>query len=102
MRLPLDVAKDLAAAHRQSDPQTKIIKFMPSANQSPTQLLLLEVSDSVPTVNEVLPFRFSADAANGVDYPSVIILLSPTDWGRVQQSLLLLPQGWNLAQAQDL
>lgn len=100
MRTPIEVATDLATAHRQGDPGTHIIKFMQAPNSN--DLLLLEVTTSVPPVNETLPFGFAADLANGVEYPSVVILLNPADWDLVREEKLPLPQGWNLKQAQDL
>jgi hypothetical protein len=94
------VAKKLASAHRRADKKTKIIKLFPSAQQDVIQLL--EVSQAAPTTGEVLPFRFAADAANGVDYPSVVILLSPEEWQQVEHGDLNLPVGWNLAEAESL
>ena len=63
---------------------------------------LLEVSGITPTTGEVLPFRFAPDQANRIDYPSVVILLSPAEWQEVQAGRLALPDGWNLHSAQAL
>jgi len=98
MRQLIDVAKDLALAHRATDPATTTIKFFPNGNE----IHLLEVSDAAPTTGEVIPFPFASDPATGVDYASVIILLSRAEWQDVKHGALSLPQGWDLDTAADL
>jgi hypothetical protein len=100
MKSVTDVAKELAQSHRESDPATTVIKFFPSGQNG--SIRLVEVSASAPTTDEVLPFGFASDPDNGVDYPSVVILLSPEEWQHVQEGSLPLPTGWNLAEAEDL
>ncbi len=100
MRSLKAVASDLAAAHRKADSATSTIKFFPEASQA--QVRLLEVSSAAPTTGEVLPFGFGADAANGVEYPSVVILVSPSEWTDIQNGRLPLPSGWDLGVAEDL
>jgi len=98
MKSPLSsVAKKLAAAHRRADKKTTTIKFFP--NSSDNVIQLLEVSMAAPTTGEILPFRFPADVEHGVDYPSVVVLVSPEEWERVESGSLTLPIGWNLAEA---
>jgi hypothetical protein len=101
MRRSLEaVARDLAAAHRREDSKTSTIKFFPGAKKD--EVCLLEVSATAPTTGEIMPFRFGADAANGVEYPSIVILVSPHEWQDVQTGKLALPAGWDLATAEDL
>ena len=94
------VASDLARAHREADNNTTLIKLFGSDRQD--EIHLLEVSSSAPTSGEVLPFKFAPDPANGVDYSSIVILLSPAEWQQVERGELSLPEGWNLAKAVDL
>ena len=94
------VARKLAAAHRRADKKTTTIKLFPSPQQD--VIRLLEVSNGAPTTGEVLSFPFPADAAHGVDYPSVVILLSPEEWRQIEHGDLSLPSGWNLAEAVSL
>ena len=98
MRSLTDVAKDLARAHRAGDPATTTIKLFPNGDE----IHLLEVSTAAPTTGEVIPFRFAPYPATGVDYPSVVILLSQSEWKDVDQGTLPLPDGWNLEAARDL
>jgi hypothetical protein len=94
------VALELADAHRRSDSSTTVIKWFPNAQQD--QIRLLEVSSEAPTTGEVLSFAFASDPASGVDYPSIVILLSPEEWQQVQRGKLSLPPGWDLSQASDI
>jgi hypothetical protein len=100
MRSLKAVATDLAAAHRKADSATSTIKFFPGATQN--EVRLLEVSSTAPTTGEVLPFGFGADAAKGIDYPSIVILVSPSEWQDIQNGKLRLPSGWDLDTAEDL
>ena len=94
------VARELAIAHRAADNKTSLVKLFPSAQAD--EIHLLEVSAGAPTTGEVLPFRFAADVVNGVDYPSVVILLSPEEWQKIETGKLLLPSDWDLTIAEDL
>ena len=94
------VATKLARAHRKADKQTKLIKLFTTDRQD--EIHLVEVSASAPTTGEVLPFKFAPDPTAGVDYPSVVILLSPAEWQQVEQGMLRLPQGWDLDKAVEL
>jgi len=66
------------------------------------ELRLLEITTSVPASGDVVSFRMGADPANGVDYPSNVVLLNPEEWDRVQNGELSLPDGWNLAEAEEV
>ena len=55
---------------------------------------LVEVVEGSPSANEVLPFRFAADADQGVPYPVVIVELSPDEFDQVENGTLSLPAGW--------
>lgn len=100
MRPLREVAQELAAAHRTADPQTAEIKLFSTPEDS--EIRLLEISTSVPTTNEVLPYRFPADEANGINYPSTVILLTPEEWRDVEKSALALPEGWLLDNVEDI
>lgn len=94
MRKLEDVAKILARAHRASDPKTKSILQFP--DRTAKEIRLVEISEAAPTTNEAIPFRFNADPSSGVDFPSVVILLSPDEWQQVLSGKLALPEDWDL------
>jgi hypothetical protein len=85
-----DVARELAAAHQKEDPATKSVFLSEDAGE----VRLVEVSESVGTSGEVLPFRFAARPDQGIPYASVVILLSEDEWERVRRGELRLPEGW--------
>lgn len=94
MRTVFEVAKELAKAHREEDPATTAIYL----SEAPGEVRLIEVSGSVGSAGpkEVLPFRFAERPDQGIDYPSVVILLSPQEWEAVHRGELSLPQGWDM------
>ena len=94
------VARDLAAAHRKADPQTSVVKLFPS--DAGDEIRLLEVTSAVPATGEILPFRFAAQPSLHVDYPSVVILLTPEEWRDVRAGKLMLPPGWDLHKARAI
>ena len=85
-----EVAKELADAHRAEDPETKSVFLADSVDE----VRLVEVSGSVGTSGEVLPFRFAPRPDLGVPYASVVVLLSEDDWSRIERGELALPPGW--------
>lgn len=93
-------AKDLADAHRARDPNIVLVMWAPDSNLS--EIRLIEVSPESPTTGEILPFRFTARPDLGVHYPSVVVLLSPSEWHDVQAQQLPLPAGWQLAAFQPI
>ena len=56
---------------------------------------MVEVSKSVASAGEVLPFRFNAQPP-GIPYASVVILLSEEEWEDVKKRKLALPPGWDV------
>lgn len=100
MRTLRAVAVDRADAHRQADPRTRLIKFFPHASKK--EVRLLEVSSAAPTTGEILPFRFGANDAVGVEYPSVVILVSPAEWEAICKGDLQLPDDWDLGSTEEL
>ena len=93
MRSLLEVAQELAEAHREEDPATTEVYLA----ESPYEIRLVEVSGSVSSIGtkEVLPFWFTERPDQGIDYPSVVILLSPEEWESVERGEISLPQGWD-------
>jgi hypothetical protein len=93
MKSVFEVATDLAKAHVEEDPATTDVFVA----DSPDEIRLVEVSGSLGSTapREVLPFRFTARPDQGIFYPSVVILLSPSEWEAVQKGKLSLPSGWD-------
>lgn len=90
MKSIMEVAKELAEAHRKEDPETLDIYL---ANDQ-YEVRLVEVSKSLARMGEVLPFRFKARPDQGIPYASVVVLLSPEEWEELNAGKLSLPAGW--------
>ena len=90
-----EVATELAQAHRAEDPSTDAIYL----SDSESEVRLVEVSGSVGSSarGEVLPFGFRAQPDRGIPYPSVIVLVSPSEWQEIESGALALPRGWERA-----
>ena len=92
MKTVLEVAESLARSHRREDPATQAIYLAPAPADD--EVRLVEVSGSLGSTGEVLPFRFTARPDQGIDYPSVVVLLSLDEWQDLLDGKLKLPPGW--------
>lgn len=92
MRTVLEVAEDLARSHRREDPATRAIYLAPAPGND--EVRLVEVSGSLGSAGEVLPFRFTARPDQDIPYPSVVVLLSIDEWQDLLDGKLKLPPGW--------
>jgi hypothetical protein len=84
------VAINIAKSHMTEDQSTVAIYRA----QGVDEVRLIEVTSSVGTTNDILPFRFGPRPDVGVPYPSVVVLLSPEEWDSVKGGRLQLPEGW--------
>ncbi|MGO8996117.1 MAG: hypothetical protein ACLQVI_22630 [Polyangiaceae bacterium] len=89
-----EVAEELAKAHKLDDTSTTAVYFEDGVDN---EVRLVEVSGSLSNggPGEVLPFRFTP--GEGVPFPSVVVLLSPSEWRALENDDLKLPEGWNKA-----
>jgi hypothetical protein len=90
MKSILEVAQELASAHLHEDPNTTGV-YLADADD---EVRLVEVSSAIAWSGEVLPFRFTARPDQGIDYPSIVILLNPDEWDALKAGKLSLPKGW--------
>jgi hypothetical protein len=84
-------ALSLAREHRQSHPELVAIYVSPWADE----VRLVEVSSSMVTTGEVIPFRFSARPDRGLPLPTRIVLVSEEEFKLIKGGDLDLPEGWN-------
>jgi hypothetical protein len=86
----LEEARILANSHKLIDPATsRIICY---SKDTDTIIRLLEVSKEVPPSGCVFAVTFAP--GNGVGYPSSIILLNPSDYRKIKEGKLSLPEDW--------
>lgn len=87
----IDVAKRMSDKHKIKDKDVISCWFSPHA----TRIRLIEITTSVGTTEEVIPFFFYARPDLGIPYDAELILLSPKEWEMYEQGKLSLPKGWN-------
>jgi hypothetical protein len=77
----LETAESLAKAHFGVEPNLKRIRFIePVDNKDPDDpIKLLEVVEG--TIERgIEPVAFTSDPAHGIEYPSIIVEVSPTEY----------------------
>lgn len=94
-------ALELARKHYQIETGlTHIFRIAGSAEVEfrPTETIkLLEVNENtVPS--GVMPIQFGPSPASGLNYPSVIVEVTPDEFDRIQTHQLELPQGWRVGE----
>ena len=93
-------ARILAESHYRVEPGiTKIFRIAGSAvveSQPNEPIKLLEVNQySIPS--GVMPLQFDAAPARGIHYPSIIVEVTPEEFGKIQTQELVLPAGWTVS-----
>lgn len=96
----LDTVTRLVKSHFKCDRQMEQV-FLCSI-EADGIIRLLEVSQSVPPLGEILPFDFDPAPNDGIPYPSSIILIAPEDMKAIKRGKMDLPVNWlPLQQAVD-
>jgi len=92
-------AAELAQAHFDYESGiSRIVRLLgpADAESRPDEpIKLLEVNElTIPS--GILPLQFDADPSHGIDYPAVIVEVTPDEFDAIQNGLLPLPHGWRL------
>lgn len=85
----LETAKSLAKAHSAVEPNlTRINLIRPLNDQDPNDpIKLLEVVEG--TIERgIEPVGFTADPAHGIEYPSVVVEVSPSEYDAIRHGAL--------------
>ncbi len=85
----LETAESLAKAHFGVEPNLKHVYLLEPINeQDPREpIKLLEVVEG--TIERgIEPVAFTADSAHGIEYPSVIVEVSPTEYDGIRNGQL--------------
>ena len=86
------IADKLVQAHYQNDRRMEKAKIFFSADDQ--TIRLLELTEAVPTENDVSVISFDSAPRQGIPYPSSVILVNHEDWKRLENGLLSMPTGW--------
>jgi hypothetical protein len=93
-----ETAEALARAHFDVEPNLKQVFVLEPANggEGDAPITLLEVVEG--TIERgVEPIAFTADPANGIDYPSVVVEVSPGEYQAIREKRLdLAGRGWRI------
>lgn len=99
--LKAKAAKELARKHFEVEEGLEtVVRLSGSADVEvlPAEpIKLLEVnSNTVPS--GVMPIIFGPSPASGIPYSSIIIEVTPSEFGQIQRKELELPNGWEMAE----
>lgn len=95
----LETAKKLAKSHSEVDPNlVRVFLIEPVQEQNPEEpIKLLEVVKG--TIERgIEPIAFTADPARGIEYPTVIVEVSPREYESIRAEGILGYDGWTLGQ----
>ena len=90
------VAKTIAEAHRAVEPAISGIYRLeaPGRESDPTEpIKLLEINPNT-TVSGVVPVGLSTHPSSGIDYPSIVVEIHPSELPLLRQGQMRLPDGW--------
>jgi hypothetical protein len=94
----LETAKNLAHAHFKNEPNLKHIRLLePLEENDPREpIKLLEVVEG--TIERgIEPIAFPADPARGIDYPVLIVEISPREYKNIEEYMPhFKTQGWTV------
>jgi hypothetical protein len=83
-------AQVLAREHRKSDPAIVAVYVVRDTDE----VRMVEVSRSVGTTREVIPFRFKGRAQSNLPLDTVLVLVSEEEYKLLSSGELELPDGW--------
>jgi hypothetical protein len=94
----LETARKLARAHSEVEPRLKYVYLLePIGDNDPKEpIKLLEVVEG--TLEQgIEPVAFTADPAHGIEYPSLIVEISPSEYAAIQcRKLDFGTRGWTI------
>lgn len=90
---PEVVAGRLASGHVEIEPAIEQIYWI-KGGEGDREIRLLEVNpNTVPT--GVVPVHFGSHPPSGITYPSVVVEVTPTEFGEIRTGVKPLPPGWD-------
>lgn len=97
-RTKLETAKKLAEAHRSVDSDLKHVYLIEPLNEIDKNdpIRLLEIVEGTLELG-IEPISFAADPGRGIEYPSIIVEISPKEFKKREQlKSALSSRGWRL------
>ncbi|MCA9697373.1 MAG: hypothetical protein KC431_07600 [Myxococcales bacterium] len=83
-------ARYFVREHLKQDPAIVAVYIVPGTDE----LRMVEVSGSVDTVGEVIPFGFGKQPSNQLPLDTILVLISEEEYASIKRGDLDLPDGW--------
>jgi len=100
MKTKLETARSLADAHSQAEPSLKRVCLLAPINEHDPNdpIKLLEVVEG--TIERgIEPVAFTADPTHGIEYPSMIIEISPSEYDALRgRKIRVGNQDWTISE----
>ena len=94
-------ARTLALKHYQIETgMTEIFRISGSADaeRNPNEpIKLLEVNQNTISAG-IMPIQFGPSPASGFHFPSIILEITPEEYGQIERKELTLPNGWTIGE----
>jgi len=89
-----------AKEHLKTDPGIRSVYYLP-ANAPEREIRFIEVNELIgDRDDDVLePIDFGVDTGTDQEHRLFVLDVTPSQWDRIRQSSLRLPQGWSLQDA---
>lgn len=93
----IETAKSLASSHKQVEPAIQEVYILePIDEGNPAEpVKLLEIVDGTLEVG-IKPIAFTAAPSHGIDFPSIVVEVSPREFGEIRSGSLNLGRNWFL------
>jgi len=91
------MAKWYATQHHKTDPGIRSVYYLPT-DAPEREIRLIEVNELIADINDdaLEPIDFGVDTGMEGEHKLFVLDVTPSQWDRIQQGLLALPQGWSL------
>lgn len=105
MATPEEEARELARRHYQVELgiteifllNNKGLNGQSHPENNGETIKLLEVNENT-IASGIMPIQFAPIPAAGINYPSVIVEVTPDEFTQIQQRKLALPDGWEIGE----
>jgi len=89
-------ARWYAEQHRNTDPAIRSVYYLP-ANASDREIRFVEINELIAERNDdtLEPVDFGVDTGMDSEHKLLVLDVTPSQWDRINRSLLALPMGWS-------
>lgn len=94
------MARWYAKQHLQTDPGIRAVYYLPT-NAPEREIRFVEINELLADRKDdsLEPIDFGVDTGLESEHKLFVLDVTPSQWERITQSLLALPQGWSLDKA---